>query len=1182
MITDPDIRDQAYQYFLEEAPELLQTIEEEIFAINEGEVELKDRALRVNHLMRAAHTLKGGAANVGLETIKTVAHSMEDVFKALYNPELELDAETKRLIYESYECLREPLTAEFSKVSIDRDAILNRAAEVFAQLQEIFGDYLTDQDAFPTSEELGLDVVESFFESVIPERLQELHTAVAGANDSQIEGVLRSQAEIFIGLAESLGLPGFAEISQAIINALDNNQDRIVEVAKAAIANIEQAQKQVLQGDRERGGEPSPTLLQLASGLPATELIEDFSTQIESESQVSDLSDQNQANEHEAFANFIDASEEQNISELAASLERKFPDEETTDSEAENSELIVDQTESEEEEEDNIFSLSPEDLKLLEDSPAPESISSDNTEIEPSFSVMNEDVENSMASVILPQPPEETLNQDNTSKELLGEIWGNQVQSSNESPENSIQSNASSLGIKASSPNSNDIASENNNQLTVNSTPVETSLTTNNKSAIQADNTQILTTKSKFNSAAQSQKKHKKSINQTVRVNLESLEKLNDLVGEILIGQNQNTLKDERIYDLVQDLINKINYNEQIINNLINIVDEVYISPEQQEIRQSLPSKLQQLVTVNQDGSLVSNSQFMSELSTSISQNLPANENNNGDTETNIEKLLSLVLNSNSELSEIAEKIKNHNKQAQRNTKKQQRMLLNMRDELIDTRMSPIARVFNRFPRMLQQLAITYNKKVELKITGGHILIDKTVEEKLYDPLLHLIRNGFDHGLETPEVRVQQGKPETGTIELRAYYQGGKTIIEIKDDGKGINFEKIKNSAIAKKIITAENAARLSESKLLELIFEPGFSTADKVSSLSGRGVGLDVVRSQIEAMDGSISIESVPNRGTVFSLQIPLTLTIAKLMLTQADGLTYALLTDAIEKIIVPISNQIRVFEGHKVLHWEINSEVQSIPIRQLGNLIEYPRTILGRTRVTSNVDNVSHNPILLLRRQGSLVGLEVEKVLGEQELVIRPLGSAIAPPKYIYGCSVLKDSSLTLVIDGNVLLQHSQNGPSAITQNAYLSDYAPPQLPGDTDQKLLLDSSTLAQTLLVVDDSSSLRKSIAMSLEKVSNKVIQAENGLNALEKLQHSGEVNLVVCDLEMPMMNGFQFLKALRQNQNLQDTPVIILTSRDSDKHRKLALQLGAAAYLIKPCDEQELFDTINRIISQKSF
>jgi chemotaxis family two-component system sensor histidine kinase/response regulator PixL len=224
-----------------------------------------------------------------------------------------------------------------------------------------------------------------------------------------------------------------------------------------------------------------------------------------------------------------------------------------------------------------------------------------------------------------------------------------------------------------------------------------------------------------------------------------------------------------------------------------------------------------------------------------------------------------------------------------------------------------------------------------------------------------------------------------------------------------------------------------------------------------------------------------------------------------------------------------------------------------------------------------------LLLRRQNGLIGLEVDRVLGEQELVIRPLGSAIAPPKYVYGCSVLKDSSLTLVIDGTVLLklnQYTPYSPPAIKPTSRLSGSNIPALPASTNISSALDSSALAQTLLVVDDSSSLRQSIAMSLEKVSNEVHQAENGLKALEELQKLDKVNLVVCDLEMPMMNGFQFLKALRQNKDKKDIPVIILTSRDSDKHRKLALQLGAAAYLIKPCDEQELFDTIHGILHSK--
>ena len=344
----------------------------------------------------------------------------------------------------------------------------------------------------------------------------------------------------------------------------------------------------------------------------------------------------------------------------------------------------------------------------------------------------------------------------------------------------------------------------------------------------------------------------------------------------------------------------------------------------------------------------------------------------------------------------------------------------------------------------------------------------------------------------------------------------------------------------------------------------------------------MDVVRAQIEELNGTISIESVPGRGTTFALQIPLTLTIAKLMLTKAAGMTYAILIDAIERIVLPTSNQVQIFEGQKVLHWQTENDIEMIPVRQLSGMIEYPRTISQMTPSESNLNN----PILLLRRQGSLVGLEVDQVLGEQELVIRPLGSAIIPPRYVYGCSVLKDSSLTLVVDGTVLLKDAQYRSNAMSQQAFLSGTSPTTaLTSQSETQQLLPAansltSSIPQTLLVVDDSTSLRKTIAMSLEKVSQQVIQADNGINALTELKKSGEVELVVCDLEMPLMNGFQFLKALRQNPGNNHIPVIILTSRDSDKHRKLAIELGAAAYLVKPCPEQDLLATIRKVMSKQ--
>ncbi|AFZ36301.1 CheA signal transduction histidine kinase [Stanieria cyanosphaera PCC 7437] len=1068
MITDPDIRDRAYQYFLEEAPALLETIEEEIFALNSDSIDAKTRPLRVNTLMRATHTLKGGAANVGLETIKTVAHSMEDVFKALYNPDLVIDAEIKKLLYESYECLRIPLTAELSKTSIDRSEILDRTATVFAQLQEKFGDYLVDQDAFPTSAELGLDVVESFFQAVIPERIQELSIALAAANPQHIAETLQLQADIFLGLAESLELPGFGEIAKTILTALQQYPQRAEEIAELAIANLRQAQQQVLNGDRALGGQPSEALLQLLNHSVSPKLEELWLPRSEQDEPFIEIN----AEEAEDFSNDFETDTELTIIQL------------------------------------NIATESSEE---------------------------------------------------NHPSELLSEIWGEEIVSEPESIDDTIIQTDEIITSQAQQSESEPSLDKEINHNQAEETIAQVTLESDQIQPETIEVDSLPTTIAKIGNISKQSSTNKTPNNQTVRVHLESLEKLNDLIGELLINQNQNVSKDEEIYNAIQKLVEQINHNEQIINQLIDLADEISLSEQQQKILQELPEKLTQIT--NQSNFLIQSSQ-------KIERNKQLNQ------------LLQQATDSNSHLARIADHLKNFNKQSRNNVQKQQRMLLNMRDELIETRMSPLGRIFNRFPRLIEQLLTSYDKQVDLKISGSHVLVDKAVEEKLYDPLLHLIRNAFDHGIESPAARSQSGKPSKGTIELRAYYQGNQTIIEVKDDGQGLNLEKIKQRGIERNLITPQQANSSNPSQLLELLFEPGFSTADRVSDLSGRGVGLDVVRSQIEAINGAIAIESTPNQGTIFALQIPLTLTIAKLMLTQAKGMTYALLIDSIERIVIPTSNQVKIFEGQKVLHWEHNGNNEIIPVRSLASLMEYCRTTQQQTDLSQENE---YKPILLLHRQGGLLGLEVDRVLGEQELVIRPLGSAIAPPRYVYGCSILKDSSLTLVIDGAALHREFEYRSLSLNQRSFLGTQTQRALPSESEQSQpLLESSSaseiISQTLLVVDDSSSLRQTIAMSLQKISNQVIQAENGLNALEKLHQSEEIGLVVCDLEMPFMNGFQFLKAIRQHHNFSNIPVIILTSRDSAKHRKLALELGAAAYLIKPYREEELLDTIVKILN----
>ncbi len=1068
MITDPEIREQAYQYFLEEAPELLQTIEEELLSLRE--LTNGDRPLKINNLMRAAHTLKGGAANVGLEAINKVSHTLEDVFKALYNPELEIDPDIQTLLFQNYECLRLLLTAEFNHGVVDEEQILNKSASIFVELQEIIGDCWTDQDAFPTSEELGLDVVESFFKEIIPERFQEISAVIDGGDEAEIVEVLSSQAEVFVGLAESLGLPGFKSISETILAAIDRNPDSPIQVAKVALANLEEAQKQVLAGDRDRGGEPNSILLKFATGeeIPTnnSQTIADVDGVIVSESP-SDV-DAVAVNEYIGDNNDL--------------FEGVSSDE--------SGELV-----------DEIWGQQAEEEELSET----ENI--DYQEILDSDAYLASEIDGEEDRLSLTEVLSEEVAID-TESTLVDEIWGQQTESKS----------------------ATNITIEEDLEVEIEEVAVEEVKITQQETEQKHSNLSDRNISQKIASSEEKKKtKAKKKKTQNLRVNLASLEKLNNQMGELLIEHNKNYVRNDNINNLVQYLLENARKNEELLSKINESITDNKIVKSLQE---------------------ASNQKYLLE----------------------IEKELGSVSVNNSETIKILEEIKSDNQQYRRDWQKQQQIVLNMRDELIETRMSPIGKIFNRFPHMLEQLAHQHGKKLDLKITGNHILIDKAVEDKLYDPLLHIIRNAFDHGLESPEERSQVGKSETGTIELRAYYQGSQTIIEVRDDGKGIKLEKIKNRAIERNLLAPDRASQITPSQVLEFLFEPGFSTASKVSNLSGRGVGLDIVRSQVESMNGSVTIESVPQQGTTFSLQIPLTLTIARLMLTEAGGVVYSLLVDSIERIILPTSKQIKIFNNQKVLHWETDTESHMVPVQKLSQLIQYTRlnSSNGTSSQLETYQKNNTNPVLLLKGNTELIGLEVDRILGEQELVIRPVGSAIAPPAYVYGCSVLSDSSLTLVIDPIALIKEMQN--STLYESAYLADSAQKALP--TSSTPLLPGQTIVPlTLLLVDDSSSHRKTTKLSLEKISAEILEAVNGLDALEKLQKSKNINLIVCDLEMPHMNGFQLLKAIGQNSNLTKIPVIMLTSRGSERFKQLARELGAAAYLTKPFQEQELIETI---------
>ncbi|MFB2878356.1 response regulator [Floridanema aerugineum] len=1071
MNSDNEIREQGYQYFLAEAPELLQNIEQELLSLRE-----EYSLVKVHSLMRSTHTLKGAAANVGLDTIKTISHHLEDVFKALYNPEIEIDSDLEMLLYEGYECLRLPLMAEITGSYVNESEALDRAVNVFAKLQEKLGDYFGREAQIPTSVELGFDITKSIFEVGVKQRLETLATALDSENYEELEAVLREQIQVFIGLGESLNLPGFGAIAQTTLTALELHPEQVETIAQVALLNFSEGWSLVMEGDRTSGGQPSPALQKLAFTNLETLATEDLLIDGLVEISTDNL---------EVIAD----------AELTADELPETEVETTLESDIEVEELFAEPSL------DDVFGnlTETEEQPIFEDEIAETKISFSElaAEVTPEESLTIAEIEEA--------PPEYTTE---THEFILEE----KTEISQFLPHPLVEQSPTKVKFQ---------------------TPVSTPKTAANTKTTQS----------------------------SVRVDLELLERLSHLAGEMLIGQNRQANISEQLQESIAQLWYRLRRHQQTISELRDWSDQLLIAQERQRVIENWAASFDSL-----------------EL----------------DQYSELHELLQATLEDLVQLEEAIESTDYLAKQSSQILAKQRRLLNNTQEDLRTARMLPLGEIFSRFPRLLQQLSAAHNKRVKLTLIGNEVLVDRALAEKLYDPLLHLVRNAFDHGIEPPEIRANQGKPEIGNIEICAYHRANKTIIEVRDDGQGLDLDRIRRRAVEMQIFSVEQADKASESIWLNLLFEPGFSTASQVSDLSGRGIGLNVVRSQMEMLSGSVIVNSEPQKGTTFLLQFPLSLTMAKLMICEAKGVVYALLSDAIDQIILPKSEQIQYSNGQKVLHLNNNAKAV-IPVYNMaelmsGNSANYRNKlpeIVEQNNPQVETNKFSTTPLLLLRQtsqvdlwQGTeIVALEIDQIMGEQELVIRSLGKAIAPPSYIYGGSTLADGRLTLVIDPIILVSQLLDQVAGKTSN---SDWQWETNNSQLDPEIysLPIVSHPPKKILVVDDSISVRQTLAMTLQRAGYQVLQAQNGREALHQLQQNNGIQLVICDIEMPSMNGFEFLNYYHQDASLAQVPVIMLTSRTGEKHRLLAKELGAVGYFTKPYRENEMLKAIADLFAQK--
>jgi two-component system, chemotaxis family, sensor histidine kinase and response regulator PixL len=390
--------------------------------------------------------------------------------------------------------------------------------------------------------------------------------------------------------------------------------------------------------------------------------------------------------------------------------------------------------------------------------------------------------------------------------------------------------------------------------------------------------------------------------------------------------------------------------------------------------------------------------------------------------------------------------------------------------------------------------------------------------------------------------------------------------------------------------MTREELRTIPQQVIADLIFEPNFSTSPEVTELSGRGVGLDVVREQIKLLKGSVSVTSNPGEGTTFSLKLPLTLSVAKLMVCQVGPLAIALPSDAIEDLLVPEPKRIKLVANQRFLHWRDDL----IAIHPMGDLLDYScplpdaTSLKNLTESTIPIPQDWAMPVLILKQGEQYFALEVNRLLMEQELVIKPFGNAATAPEYAYGCTILGDGQMIPVLDASALLGGLTQATSGFSGTGIqLGDDEPSPAPNTSSSAVSLAKAPpsmssvaparLSKTILVVDDSTAMRRTLALSLEKAGYRILQAGDGQEALEQLRQSSAIQLVICDVEMPTMNGFEFLSQRRREPELLKIPVVMLTSRSSDKHRRLALQLNANDYFSKPYVEQEFLKSIRAIM-----
>lgn len=1024
-----NIEQQGQLNFLDEAEDCYERIERTLLGLSTHVAE----AGPLDEALRAAHSVKGGAAMMGLADLSKVAHRLEDFFKILrvHHVSKPIDAEVGTLLLQGLDALRQVGDRYRQGEPIDHQWLAHQIHPVFDQLQTHLGD-LTDEDenALLSQDEGIADPALLMFEDGVATILERLEAHGDTLSGSQLAQELATTAEELSAFGHMANLDAFIQLCHSIQQlAQQISPDQTAELCQAALRSWQRSHALVLR----RRFEKLPSQLEgfslisadpFDTGLP--ELAEDL----------------------DAFADVVasvdltalQADFATPISPIAADLD----DLALTDSLAAEGTV---EAFSEVPDPDLFAAVGEIDAQMLAD-------------LQDAFAVEVE--------VEAEATPDQPL-----TLESAAEVFRN--------------------ATVAQSPTS----------------PV---------------NPQIS--------------------GKTVRVPVEQLEQFNTLFGKLILERNTINLR-----------LNQLQTYTALMRQRIYQLEQSNTQLQQWYDRASLEGMVSTEGIVSPVASLISSAPAALE---HAAEGFDALEM---DRYTDLHLIAQGQIETIVQLQEVSSDIDLTVQDMDQSVRGLNQTTRSLKGNVTRTQMVPFAEAVKRFPRLIRDLSVQFNKPVQLQIEGDNTLIDRAALEALADALNHLLRNAFDHGIGSPEHRASLGKPLEGTITIKARNRGAQTVISVSDDGAGIRLDKVRDRLL-KMGLTQTEIEHLSEADLLDWIFEPGFSTSAQVTELSGRGMGMDIVRTNLRDLRGDIQVQTQPHVGTTFTLTVPYTLSILRVMVLEHSSLLFAVPVDSIRELLRLDPEHLQNLEGTPQFTWQN----QKIPIVRLGQ-----HWIFNQTQKFSEmlgVPIISQPTVLVVGEEDKLGGLEIERFWGEQEVTIRTIESPLPLPPGFVSSTVLGDGRVVPIVDPIALMQWCLEGERA--------GMAAPN-PAIVDP---LDSQPQeSNTILVVDDSVNVRRLMANTLEKAGYRVEQAKDGQDAVDQLFGGLSVQAVVCDIEMPRLDGYGVLEEVKGRPEFQDLPIAMLTSRSNEKHRKLAINLGASAYFSKPYNEQQFLQKLAELVSR---